>query len=103
MDYLRWLTAPSQTQLHDWGVDFAVWCNYKYLNSGPGATAAIFVHERHFDRPHLNGWWGHDLASRFGTNVPFKPRLGAASFALNNPSLVSPIPLSRPLYLGARS
>ncbi|ORY89029.1 pyridoxal phosphate-dependent transferase [Leucosporidium creatinivorum] len=80
-------------QLRDWNVDFAVWCNYKYLNSGPGATASIFVHERHFDRLRLAGWWGHELASRFGSTVPFKPRLGAAGFALNNPSLFATVPV----------
>jgi kynureninase len=80
-------------QLHDWNVDFAVWCNYKYLCSGPGATASIFVHERHFDRLRLAGWWGHELASRFGSAVPFKPRLGAAGFALNNPSLFATVPV----------
>ena len=61
-------------KLHDWHVDFAVWCNYKYLNSGPGAIAAIFVHEKHGKvnmeakeayRPRLCGWWGADKVTRF--------------------------------------
>lgn len=64
-------------RLHEWNVDFAVWCSYKYLNSGPGAMAGIFVHERHglVDmtkaemrekyRPRLTGWWGHDVGTRF--------------------------------------
>src|SRR5262249_16455217 len=54
--------------LHDWGVDFAAWCSYKYLNSGPGAVAGCFVHERHgtdVDLPRLAGWWGNDPATRF--------------------------------------
>lgn len=61
-------------KLHDWDVDFAVWCNYKYINSGPGAMAGIFVHEKHGKvdmnakepfRPRLSGWWGDDKATRF--------------------------------------
>lgn len=55
-------------QLHDWNVDFACWCSYKYLNSGPGGIAGIFVHERHatnFERNRLAGWWGHDKVTRF--------------------------------------
>src|SRR5262249_43975884 len=55
-------------RLHDWQVDFAVWCTYKYLNSGPGAVAGCFVHERHGhnpDLPRLAGWWGNDPATRF--------------------------------------
>ena len=62
-------------QLHDWDVDFAAWCNYKYINSGPGAIAALFVHEKHGKvekngdnaafRPRLSGWWGGDKAIRF--------------------------------------
>ena len=63
-----------ELKLHDWNVDFAVWCNYKYLNSGPGAIAAIFVHEKHGKvdmgaeaayRPRLCGWWGADKETRF--------------------------------------
>src|SRR5690606_11474946 len=54
--------------LHDWNVDFAVWCSYKYLNAGPGAIGGCFVHERYakaFDLPRFAGWWGHDKSSRF--------------------------------------
>lgn len=65
-------------QLHDWDVDFAAWCNYKYVNSGPGAIAGLFIHSKHGTvnpspaeddspgyRPRLCGWWGHDKATRF--------------------------------------
>jgi kynureninase len=55
-------------QLHDWGVDFAVWCNYKYLNSGPGSIAGAFVHEQHLTNnqlPRLEGWWGNNISNRF--------------------------------------
>ena len=55
-------------QLHDWGVDFACWCSYKYLNSGPGAVAGAFIHEKHVGRediPRFDGWWGHDAKRRF--------------------------------------
>jgi kynureninase len=62
-------------RLHDWDVDFAAWCSYKYLNSGPGGMAAVFVHERHGQvdneetfRPRLSGWWGSDLQTRFQMN-----------------------------------
>ena len=54
--------------LHDWNVDFAVWCSYKYLNAGPGAVAGIFVHERHATNTHLPrlaGWFGNDPNTRF--------------------------------------
>ncbi|KAK3838825.1 MAG: pyridoxal phosphate-dependent transferase [Linnemannia gamsii] len=79
-------------QLHDWNVDFACWCSYKYLNSGPGGIAGIFVHERHatnFDRNRLAGWWGHDKATRFDMVNEFKPIAGAAGFQHSNPSVLT--------------
>lgn len=56
-----------ELKLHDWDVDFAVWCSYKYLNAGPGATAGAYIHERHAnpDRPRLAGWWGAPVPQRF--------------------------------------
>ena len=60
-------------QLHDWNVDFAVWCHYKYLNSGPGAVAGCFVHERHGNDSTLvrpGGWWGHDPTTRSALRLP---------------------------------
>ncbi|MGH8136368.1 MAG: kynureninase, partial [Steroidobacteraceae bacterium] len=76
--------------LHDWGADFAVWCSYKYLNGGPGATAGAFVHERHFDAdlPRLAGWWGNDLASRFEFGTEFRPYPGAAGWQVSNTPLL---------------
>jgi kynureninase len=71
--------------LHDWQVDFSVWCSYKYLNSGPGAVAGCFVHDRHghnLDLPRLAGWWGNDPASRFEMHLQptFVPQPGAAGW-----------------------
>lgn len=74
-------------QLHDWDVDFAVWCTYKYLNSGPGGTSGVFVHERHGNNPDLMrfaGWWGHDEKERFQMKKGFKPMEGAAGWQLSN-------------------
>jgi kynureninase len=73
--------------LHDHNVDFAVWCSYKYLNSGPGSIAGIFVHERHgknFDLPRFAGWWGHDEKERFLMQKGFKPMPGADGWQLSN-------------------
>ncbi|MCX7043674.1 MAG: kynureninase, partial [Gammaproteobacteria bacterium] len=70
--------------LHDSGADFAAWCSYKYLNSGPGAVAGCFVHERHAlsDRPRFAGWWGHDQATRFRMGPEFVPTPGADGWQL---------------------
>lgn len=67
-------------QLHDWKVDFACWCSYKYQNSGPGGIGAIFVHEDHFDSAHINrfaGWWGYEEEKRFKMEKGFVPESGA--------------------------
>lgn len=74
-------------KLHDWDLDFAVWCTYKYLNSGPGGTSGVFVHERHGKNPELirfAGWWGHDEKERFQMKKGFKPMEGAAGWQLSN-------------------
>lgn len=93
-------------KLHDWNVDFAAWCNYKYMNGGPGVIGGLFVHEQHGRvevaqvdgdksstsnmklnyRPRLSGWWGSDKASRFRMDNQFVPIPGASGFQLSNPS-----------------
>ena len=88
--------------LHDWGVDFAVWCSYKYLNSGPGAAAGCFVHERHTgnrDLPRLAGWWGHDPDTRFQMhrNLDFTAQGGAAGWQVSNPSILAMAPVKASL------
>ena len=73
-------------QLHDWGVDFAVWCSYKYLNSSPGGVAGIYVHERHHGPEvfRLAGWWGHDKATRFSMPSEFVPERSAEAWQWSN-------------------
>ena len=77
--------------LHDWDVDFACWCTYKYMNAGAGAIAGAFVHARHGDngaRVGLKGWYGHEKASRFQMDNRFVPTAGAQGFQCSNPSMV---------------
>ncbi|WP_266203769.1 kynureninase [Pontibacter kalidii] len=77
--------------LHNWDVDFAVWCTYKYLNSGPGGTSGVYVHERHGNDPGIPrfaGWWGHDAQERFRMQKGFKPMPGAAGWQLSNAQIL---------------
>ena len=78
--------------LHDWNVDFACWCSYKYLNSGPGAVSGVFIHERHVrddagrgtSMQRLEGWWGHDAESRFHMGPEFVPMPSAEAWQTSN-------------------
>ncbi|MGF1557030.1 kynureninase [Paucihalobacter sp.] len=81
-----------QLKLHDSGADFAVWCTYKYLNSGPGSLAGIFVHERHANRKDLNrftGWWSHNNQTRFNMRGEFDQLPGAEGWQMSNPAILS--------------
>jgi kynureninase len=88
--------------LHDWDVDVAAWCTYKYLNGGPGAPGAIFVHER-FGRdasiPRLAGWWGIDADRRFDPERPFAAADGAAGWKASTPSILALAPLAASLAI----
>ena len=78
--------------LHDDEVDFAVWCSYKYMNSGPGGVSGVFVHERHGNKPDLPrfaGWWGHDESQRFQRNKAFVPMKGADGWQLSNVNILA--------------
>lgn len=78
-------------QLHDWNADFAVWCTYKYLNSGPGNTAGVYIHERHAldsATPRFAGWWGHNEEERFKMEKGFKPIAGAEGWLLSNSNIL---------------
>ncbi len=80
-----------QLDLHDAGVDFAAWCSYKYLNSGPGGLSGVFVHERHHGRkdiPRLEGWWGQDKETRFLMGPDFNPIPTAEAWQLSNPPIL---------------
>jgi kynureninase len=91
--------------LHDSGADFASWCHYKYVNSGPGAVAGAFVHERHAhaELPRFAGWWGHDPATRFRMGPDFHPAAGADGWQLSNPPILAMAPLRASLELFDRA
>ena len=81
-----------QPNLHDSGVDFAAWCTYKYLNSGPGSLSGLFVHEKHAQRkdlPRFAGWWNHNKETRFNMRQPFDVMSGAEGWQLSNPPILS--------------
>lgn len=78
-------------ELHNWRVDFAVWCSYKYLNSGPGSVGGAFIHEKHHnsDMPRFSGWWGHNKEDRFDMPDNFNPIKSAEGWQLSNPPILS--------------
>ncbi|KAI8069753.1 kynureninase [Gilbertella persicaria] len=83
-------------QLHDWNVDFACWCSYKYLNSGAGGIAGLFIHEKYksdVSRPRLAGWWGHQKENRFEMLPEFVPSEGASGYQVSNPSIFTTVSL----------
>nr|XP_019957823.1 PREDICTED: kynureninase [Paralichthys olivaceus]XP_019957824.1 PREDICTED: kynureninase [Paralichthys olivaceus] len=91
----------AELKLHDWGVDFACWCSYKYLNSGAGGLGGAFVHEKHKDtiKPALLGWWGHDLKTRFKMNNVLELQPGVSGFRLSNQPILLVCPLQASLQV----
>ena len=85
-----------ELNLHEWAPDFAAWCTYKYLNSGPGAVGGAFVHTRHLDGDgtnQLTGWWGNEESTRFRMTRSFEPAAGAERWQLSNPPILALAPV----------
>jgi kynureninase len=98
---LAHVTGNVPTKLHDWNVDFAVWCSYKYLNAGPGAAAGAFVHERHTNpsTSRLAGWWGNDEKTRFKMEKGFTPKPDASGWNLSTSQVFNMVALKASLEL----
>lgn len=97
--YVGWDLAHAagniKLELHDWDVDFAAWCSYKYMNSGPGNASGCFVHQMHhtdFDLPRFAGWWGHNKERRFKMEPVFDPIEGADGWQISNLPILSLAP-----------
>ncbi|MEM8521445.1 kynureninase [Flavobacterium sp. PL12] len=97
--YVGWDLAHAagniKMELHDWNVDFAAWCSYKYMNSGPGNASGCFVHEKHHqdaDLPRFAGWWGHNKERRFKMEPSFDPVHGADGWQISNLPILSLAP-----------
>lgn len=97
--YVGWDLAHAagniKLELHDWNVDFAAWCSYKYMNSGPGNASGCFVHEKHHtnpDLPRFAGWWGHNKERRFKMEPNFDPVHGAEGWQISNLPILSLAP-----------
>ncbi|XP_035388622.1 kynureninase isoform X2 [Electrophorus electricus] len=90
-----------ELQLHDWGVDFACWCTYKYMNSGAGGLAGAYVHEKHTDtvKPALLGWWGHNLKTRFQMTNVMDLQPGVKGYRLSNQPILLVCPLQASLEI----
>jgi kynureninase len=91
-------------ELHDWGVDFAAWCSYKYLNAGPGAVAGAFIHERHHTAegmPRFEGWWSTEAATRFEMAPLARPPASADAWQISNPPILRERSISLTGYLEA--
>eukprot|EP00930_Biecheleria_cincta_P084591 TRINITY_DN7403_c0_g1_i2.p1 TRINITY_DN7403_c0_g1~~TRINITY_DN7403_c0_g1_i2.p1 ORF type:complete len:518 (+),score=85.48 TRINITY_DN7403_c0_g1_i2:69-1556(+) len=92
-------------KLHEWGVDGACWCSYKYLNAGPGGIAGFFVHERHHgkDLPLLAGWWGQRKSTRFNMEHKWEAEVGASAWRLSNPPVLQTVSLLASLDVFAKT
>lgn len=89
-------------KLHDWKVDFAVWCSYKYLNGGPGAVGGAFIHEKHAhnkNQPRLGGWWGNEETTRFKMEKGFEPKSRAEGWQLSTAQVFNMVALKASLEL----
>ncbi|MFN3640679.1 MAG: kynureninase [Flavobacterium sp.] len=97
--YVGWDLAHAagnvELKLHDWGVDFASWCSYKYMNSGPGNASGCFIHQRYHNDNELHrfaGWWGHNKERRFKMEPQFEPVIGADGWQISNLPILSLAP-----------
>lgn len=92
-------------KLHDWGVDGACWCSYKYLNAGPGGIGGFFVHEKHHgsDLPILRGWWGQQKCTRFHMAHEHRPEVGASAWRMSNPPVLQTVSLLASLEVFGKS
>ncbi|XP_043086847.1 kynureninase [Puntigrus tetrazona] len=95
----------AELKLHDWDVDFACWCSYKYVNSGAGGLAGAYIHEKHAHsvKPTLTGWWGHDLKTRFLMNNEMDLQPGVNGFRLSNQPILLVCPLQASLEIFNRT
>ena len=99
---LAHVTGNIPLQLHDWGVDFAAWCSYKYLNAGPGAVGGFYIHEKHasnIEMPRLAGWWGNDEKERFKMEKGFIPKRDASGWNISTAQVFNMVGLKASLEI----